>query len=94
MELSTARLILRPAGEGDLDFYFELRNREERGFGAWTVFDRKTDERLGRVELDPMGSGSAGLVHCSFGAVPLSKLHWRPTVHVRCFVPACLTTIA
>jgi len=25
------------------------------------VFDRKTDERLGRVELDPMGPGWSGL---------------------------------
>jgi RimJ/RimL family protein N-acetyltransferase len=89
MELSTARLLLRPAAEGDLDFYFDLRNRpeilalpgreprprsdvehqlrgwiqqwDERDFGAWTVFDRRTDERLGRVELDPIGSGWAGL---------------------------------
>jgi RimJ/RimL family protein N-acetyltransferase len=29
MKLSTARLVLRPADEGDLDFYFELRNRPE-----------------------------------------------------------------
>jgi [ribosomal protein S5]-alanine N-acetyltransferase len=89
VELMSERLVLRPAGERDLDFYFELRNRpeilafpgreprprseierqlsgwierwQEQGFGTWTVFDRKTDERLGRVELDPMGPGWAGI---------------------------------
>lgn len=30
---------------------------QEHGFGTWTVFDRDSDERLGRVELDPMGAG-------------------------------------
>jgi ribosomal-protein-alanine N-acetyltransferase len=29
----------------------------QHGFGTWTVFDRDSDERLGRVELDPMGAG-------------------------------------
>jgi RimJ/RimL family protein N-acetyltransferase len=33
----------------------------ERGFGTWTVFSRETDERLGRVELDPMGEGWVGI---------------------------------
>jgi [ribosomal protein S5]-alanine N-acetyltransferase len=89
MKLATARLVFRPADEGDLDFYFELRNRpeilalpgreprprsdverqlrgwiqqwDECGFGAWTLFDRETNERLGRVELDPIGSGWVGL---------------------------------
>src|SRR5215210_9252156 len=83
------RLVLRPANERDLDFYFELRNRpeilalpgreprprsdiegqlgrwigrwQENGFGTWTVFDAKTDEPLGRVDLDPMGAGWAGI---------------------------------
>jgi [ribosomal protein S5]-alanine N-acetyltransferase len=31
----------------------------ERGFGTCTVFDRHADERLARVELDPVGSGWA-----------------------------------
>ena len=85
VELVTERLVLRPASESDLDFYFEMRNRpeilargahepkprslverqlqgwihrwQEHGFGAWTVFDRDSDERRGRVELDPMGEG-------------------------------------
>ena len=34
---------------------------QEHDFGAWTVFDLDTDERLGRVELDPIGPGLAGL---------------------------------
>ena len=31
------------------------------GFGSWTVFHRRSDERLGRVELDPMGTGWHGI---------------------------------
>ena len=34
---------------------------QEIGFGAWTVFDRKTRERLGRVEFDPIGQGWSGI---------------------------------
>ena len=33
----------------------------EYGFGTWTVFHRESDERLGRVELDPMGAGWEGI---------------------------------
>ena len=33
----------------------------EYGFGTWTVFDRESDERRGRIELDPMGAGWQGL---------------------------------
>ena len=89
VDLVSERLVLRPASESDLDFYFEMRNSpeilaradhepkprslverqlqgwidrwQEHGFGSWTVFDRDSDERLGRVELDPMGAGWAGL---------------------------------
>lgn len=85
VELVSERLVLRPASESDLDFYFEMRNRPEilaradhepkprslierqlqgwihrwqdHGFGSWTVFDRESDQRQGRVELDPMGPG-------------------------------------
>ena len=83
------RLVLRPASESDLDFYFAMRNSpevlarpdqepkprwlverqlqgwidrwQEHGFGAWTVFDKQSDERQGRVELDPMGAGWEGI---------------------------------
>jgi [ribosomal protein S5]-alanine N-acetyltransferase len=34
-----------------------LERWQDRGFGAWTVFERKTEVRLGRVELDPIGEG-------------------------------------
>jgi [ribosomal protein S5]-alanine N-acetyltransferase len=88
-EIVGERLVLRSASEGDLDFYFELRNGpemlartglelrprsdverqlrgwidrwEEDGFGTWTVFDRESDERVGRVELDPIGPGWVGI---------------------------------
>ena len=89
VELVSERLVLRPASERDLDFYFELRNCpevlarpgvdarprseierqirwwmerwQEHGFGTWTVFDREPDERLGRVELTPLGEGWMGI---------------------------------
>jgi RimJ/RimL family protein N-acetyltransferase len=89
VELVSERLLLRPVIEGDVDFYFELRNNpvllarpgreprpkpeiarqirwwiqswQEHGFGTWTVFDRETDERLGRVELAPIGQGWVGI---------------------------------
>ena len=38
-----------------------LERWDEIGFGTWTIFERKTDERLGRVQLDPIGPGWAGL---------------------------------
>jgi ribosomal-protein-alanine N-acetyltransferase len=31
------------------------------GFGTWTVFERETEERVGRVELGPIGEGWAGI---------------------------------
>ena len=34
---------------------------QEDGFAAWTVFHRDSDERQGRVELDPMDAGWAGI---------------------------------
>lgn len=85
VELTSERLVLRPADLGDLEFYVELRNHpeilasppreprprseverqlqgwiaqwREQGFGTWTVFNRTTIERLGRVEFDPIGRG-------------------------------------
>ena len=109
MELVSERLVLRPVSEGDLDFYFELRNNaallarpgreprpkpeiarqirwwlqswQERGFGTWTVFERQTDERLGRVELAPIGEGWAGI---SAGTVEVGYIvqpaHWNQGV--------------
>jgi len=106
VELSSERLVLRPASAEDLDFYFELRNRpevlarpgveprprseierqlrgwidrwQEYGFGSWTVFERESDERLGRVELDPMGPGwdgiSAGEIEVG---VVVHPAHWN-----------------
>jgi len=38
-----------------------LERWDELGFGAWTIFDGKTNDRLGRIDLDPMGPGWVGL---------------------------------
>ena len=51
----------RPRSEVERQLRLWIERWQEHGFGAWTVFDRKTDERLGRVELDPIGPGWAGL---------------------------------
>jgi RimJ/RimL family protein N-acetyltransferase len=51
----------RPRTEVEHQLRVWIQRWQERSFGAWTVFDRKTDERLGRVELDPMGPGWSGL---------------------------------
>ena len=89
MELGSKRLVLRPAGRLDLDFFVEMRNHprilalpgrqprprsdveqqlqrwverwQKLGFGTWTVFDRESGDRLGRVELDPIGQGWPGI---------------------------------
>ena len=106
VELTSERLVLRPAREHDLDFYFELRNRpeilalpgreprprseverqlrrwierwQELGFGTWTVFDRTTDERLGRVEFDPIGPGWSGILpnEIEVGCI-VHPAHWN-----------------
>jgi ribosomal-protein-alanine N-acetyltransferase len=34
---------------------------QEYGFGTWTVFERESGERQGRVELDPIGPGWEGI---------------------------------
>ena len=51
----------RPRSDVEHQLRGWIQRWQEHRFGAWTVFDRKTDERLGRVELDPMGPGWAGL---------------------------------
>jgi RimJ/RimL family protein N-acetyltransferase len=51
---------------------------QEHGFGSWTVFERESDERLGRVELDPMPPGWDGI---SPGAIEVGVVvhpaHWN-----------------
>src|SRR5829696_566904 len=130
VELVSERLVLRPASESDLDFYFEMRNRpeilarpdhepkprsqverqlrgwidrwQEHGFGTWTVFHRASDERQGRVELDPMGAGWDGI---SPGEIEVGLIvhprHWNRgiateaarLVAVDCFTRAGLSRL-
>lgn len=51
----------RPRSEIERQIRWWRERWQEHGFGTWTVFARKTDERLGRVELAPMGEGWAGI---------------------------------
>jgi ribosomal-protein-alanine N-acetyltransferase len=49
----------QPSQRSDVERQLQrwLERWQERGFGTWTVFERKTEARLGRVELDPIGAG-------------------------------------
>ncbi len=51
----------RPRSDVERQLRRWIERWQEHGFGAWTVFGRKTQERLGRVEFDPMGPGSPGI---------------------------------
>lgn len=51
----------RPRSEVERQLRKWIDRWQEHGFGTWTVFDRNTDVRLGRVELDPIGPGWAGI---------------------------------
>ena len=50
----------------------------EHGFGTWTVFHRASDDRLGRVELDPMGTGWEGISRdeTEMGFI-VHPMHWN-----------------
>jgi hypothetical protein len=52
---------------------------QEHGFGAWTVFARTTEERLGRVEFKPGGPGRSGVASDDekVSVLPASRLTRR-----------------
>lgn len=50
----------RPRSDVERQLQRWVERWRKLGFGTWTVFDRKTGERRGRVELDPIGEGWAG----------------------------------
>jgi [ribosomal protein S5]-alanine N-acetyltransferase len=68
----------RPRSEIERQLGGCIEQWQEQGFGTWTVFDRETDERLGRVELDPMGPGWAGISPDAIevGCV-VHPMHWN-----------------
>jgi RimJ/RimL family protein N-acetyltransferase len=47
----------RPRSDVERQLQRWVERWQKLGFGTWTVFDRKTRERRGRVELDPIGEG-------------------------------------
>jgi [ribosomal protein S5]-alanine N-acetyltransferase len=51
----------RPRSEVERQLQRWVERWQEHGFGAWTVFPRKTQAPLGRVEFDPMGPGWPGI---------------------------------
>jgi RimJ/RimL family protein N-acetyltransferase len=51
----------RPRPEIERQIRWWRQQWQERGFGTWTVFERESDERLGRVELAAIGEGWAGI---------------------------------
>lgn len=50
----------------------------EQGFGAWTVFDRRSLERVGRIEFDSIGRGWPDIApdEVEIGCV-LHPAHWN-----------------
>ena len=51
----------RPRSEIAHQIRWWIEAWQKHGFGTWTVFERETDERLGRVELAPIGEGWEGI---------------------------------
>ncbi len=51
----------KPRSQVERQLHGWIDRWQEHGFGTWTVFARQSDERQGRVELDPMGAGWEGI---------------------------------
>ncbi len=51
----------RPRSEIERQIRRKIEEWQKHGFGGWTVFDRATLERLGWIELDPIGPGWPGI---------------------------------
>ena len=51
----------KPRSQVERQLHRWIDRWQEHGFGTWTVFHRESDERRGRVELDPMGAGWGGI---------------------------------
>lgn len=68
----------KPLSQVKRDIQGWIDRWQQHGFGSWTVFHRQSDERLGRVELDPMGNGWQGI---SPGAIEVGYIvhptHWN-----------------
>ena len=95
---------LEPKPRSDVERQIQrwIERWQEHGFGSWTVFLRQSDERLGRVGLDPMGTGWEGI---SPGAIEVGLIvyptHWNQgiateaagIVAVDCFTRAGLNRL-
>jgi RimJ/RimL family protein N-acetyltransferase len=79
-----AEILARPGVEPRRRSEVERRLRgwidrwQEDGFGTWTVFHRENDERVARVELDPVGPGWAGITprEIEVGVI-VHPTHWN-----------------
>ena len=68
----------RDRSDVERDLLRWVEHWREHGFGTWTVFGRQTDERLGRVELDPVGDGWTQIAtgDIEIGCV-IDPAHWN-----------------
>ena len=68
----------RPRSDVERQLSRWIERWQELNFGTWTVFDRKTEERLGRVELDPIGPGWPGIApdEVELGCI-IHPTHWN-----------------
>jgi len=68
----------RPRSDIERQLHRWIDRWQEYGFGTWTVFERDSGERQGRVELDPFGPGwegiSPGEIEVGFVVHPT---HWN-----------------
>lgn len=51
----------RPRSQVERQLRVWVDRWQEHGYGSWTVFDRDSEQRQGRVELDPMSAGWEGI---------------------------------
>src|SRR5438874_5245448 len=76
--LALPRRESRPRSDVERQLWRWVERWQELGFGTWTVFDRQTEERLGRVELDPIGPGWPGIApdEVELGCI-VHPMHWN-----------------
>ena len=76
--LALPRRESRPRSDVERQLWRWVERWQELGFGTWTVFDRQTEEPLGRVELDPIGPGWSGIApdEVELGCI-VHPMHWN-----------------
>ncbi|HEY6961370.1 MAG TPA: GNAT family N-acetyltransferase [Gaiellaceae bacterium] len=76
--LASPRPEPRPRAEAERQLRRAVEQWREQGFGSWTVVDRGSSERLGRIELESIGPGWPAIApdEVEVGCV-LDPAHWN-----------------